>query len=65
MLVLYNEVGIEKSKFWEIPAVNLGDTIKMKIGYNNCIRNIIASIGREQLKVLENQYSKSDIFFEI
>jgi dTDP-4-amino-4,6-dideoxygalactose transaminase len=65
MLVSDNEEKIEKVRFW---ATQSRDKAKhyqhSEIGYNYRMSNIVAGIGRGQLKVLENRINKKKYIFE-
>jgi dTDP-4-amino-4,6-dideoxygalactose transaminase len=65
MLVSENREGIDKAKFWATqarePAVHYEHE---DIGYNYRMSNIVAGIGRGQLKVLENRVQQKRHIFD-
>src|SRR5699024_8361990 len=65
MLVSNNEVGIQKAKFWATQAREPEIHYEHKdIGYNYRMSNVLAGIGRGQLKVLEQRVEKKRSIFE-
>ena len=65
MLVSNNKEGIEKAKFWATQArENEIHYQHEDIGYNYRLSNVLAGIGRGQLKVLEERIAKKRHIFE-
>lgn len=65
MLVSNNEEGIQKAKFWATQAREPEVHYEHKdIGYNYRMSNIVAGIGRGQLKVLEDRVQQKRHIFE-
>lgn len=65
MLVSNNKEGIEKAKFWATQArENEIHYQHEDIGYNYRLSNVLAGIGRGQLKVLEERVAKKRHIFE-
>ncbi|MEY8292022.1 DegT/DnrJ/EryC1/StrS family aminotransferase [Carnobacteriaceae bacterium 52-44] len=65
MLVSRNKVGIEKAKFWATQAREPVAHYEHKdIGYNYRMSNVVAGIGRGQLKVLEDRVQQKRHIFE-
>lgn len=65
MLVSNDEEGIEKAKFWGTQAREPGRHYEHKeIGYNYRMSNIVAGIGRGQLKVLEDRVQQKRHIFD-
>ena len=64
MLVSNNEEGIQKAKFWATQARELERHYQHEeIGYNYRMSNIVAGIGRGQLKVLEDRVQQKRHIF--
>ena len=65
MLVSNNEEGIAKVRFWSTQA---RDKVRhyehTELGYNYRMSNIVAGIGRGQLRVLEDRIAKKKEIFE-
>lgn len=65
MLVSNNQEGIEKAQFWATQAREPERHYQHKeIGYNYRMSNIVAGIGRGQLKVLEDRVQQKRHIFE-
>ena len=65
MLVSDNEERIEKVRFWSTQAREKARHYQHKeIGYNYRMSNIVAGIGRGQLKVLDKRIEKKKYIFE-
>lgn len=63
MLVSDNEEGISKVRFWSTQARDKARHYQhSEIGYNYRMSNIVAGIGRGQLKVLDQRIAKKNIF---
>ena len=59
MLVSNDQNGIEKAKFWATQAREKAPWYQHEeIGYNYRMSNILAGIGRGQLKILEERVQK-------
>lgn len=64
MLVSHNEAGIKKAKFWATQArENFPWYQHEEIGYNYRMSNVVAGIGRGQLKVLQDRVEKKRSIF--
>lgn len=65
MLVSQNEAGIKKAKFWATQArENFPWYQHEEIGYNYRMSNIVAGIGRGQLKVLKDRVEKKRLIYQ-
>jgi dTDP-4-amino-4,6-dideoxygalactose transaminase len=65
MLVSDNEERIDKVRFWATQSRDKARHYQhSEIGYNYRMSNIVAGIGRGQLKVLENRINKKKYIFE-
>src|SRR5699024_7614552 len=65
MLVSNNEAGIDKAKFWATQAREPERHYQHEdIGYNYRMSNVVAGIGRGQLKVLEDRVNQKRHIFE-
>lgn len=65
MLVSNNEEKIEKARFWSTQARDKARHYQHSdIGYNYRMSNIVAGIGRGQLKVLDKRVEKKKYIFE-
>jgi dTDP-4-amino-4,6-dideoxygalactose transaminase len=65
MLVSDNEEGISKVRFWSTQARDKARHYQhSEIGYNYRMSNIVAGIGRGQLKVLDQRIAKKKYIFE-
>lgn len=65
MLVSNNEERIEKARFWATQSRDKARHYQhSEIGYNYRMSNIIAGIGRGQLKVLDKRVEKKKYIFE-
>ena len=65
MLVSNNEEGINKVRFWSTQAREKARHYEHKeLGYNYRMSNIVAGIGRGQLRVLEDRVAKKKEIFE-
>jgi dTDP-4-amino-4,6-dideoxygalactose transaminase len=65
MLVSDNEEKIDKVRFWSTQSRDKARHYQhSELGYNYRMSNIVAGIGRGQLKVLENRISKKKYIFE-
>lgn len=65
MLVSNDQKAIEKSRFWATQAREPARHYEHKeIGFNYRMSNIVAGIGRGQLKVLEERVAKKKYIFE-
>lgn len=65
MLVSNNEQGIAKVRFWSTQARDKARHYEhTELGYNYRMSNIVAGIGRGQLRVLENRIAKKKEIFE-
>jgi len=65
MLVSHNKSGVDKAKFWATQArENAVHYQHEDIGYNYRLSNVLAGIGRGQLKVLEERVAKKRHIFE-
>ncbi|QCR31977.1 DegT/DnrJ/EryC1/StrS aminotransferase family protein [Lysinibacillus sp. SGAir0095] len=65
MLVSNNEERIEKVKFWATQSKDPARHYQhSELGFNYRISNIVAGIGRGQLKVLEQRVQKKKYIFE-
>ena len=62
MLVSNNEEGIAKVRFWSTQARDKAR--HYELGYNYRMSNIVAGIGRGQLRVLEDRIAKKKEIFE-
>ncbi len=66
MLVADNEKGIEKVKFWATQARDKARHYQhSEIGYNYRMSNVLAGIGRGQLRVLEERIAQKTAIFEM
>lgn len=66
MLVSNNEEGIAKVRFWSTQARDKARHYEhTELGYNYRMSNIVAGIGRGQLRVLEDRIVKKKEIFEI
>ena len=64
MLVSQNEAGIKKAKFWATQSrENFPWYQHEEIGYNYRMSNVVAGIGRGQLKVLKDRVKKKRAIF--
>lgn len=65
MLVSDSENGIEKARFWATQARDKARHYQhSEIGYNYRMSNVLAGIGRGQLKVLEERIAQKTAIFE-
>lgn len=65
MLVSDEKAGIEKARFWATQARDKARHYQhSEIGYNYRMSNVLAGIGRGQLKVLETRISQKTAIFE-
>lgn len=65
MLVSNNEEGIDKVRFWSTQARDKARHYEhTELGYNYRMSNIVAGIGRGQLRVLEDRIAKKKEIFE-
>lgn len=65
MLVSNNEEGIAKVRFWSTQARDKARHYEhTELGYNYRMSNIVAGIGRGQLRVLEDRVAKKKEIFE-
>lgn len=65
MLVSNNEEGIAKVRFWSTQARDKARHYEhTELGYNYRMSNIVAGIGRGQLRVLEERIAKKKEIFE-
>ena len=65
MLVSNNEEGINKVRFWSTQARDKARHYEhTELGYNYRMSNIVAGIGRGQLRVLEDRVAKKKEIFE-
>ncbi len=65
MLVSNNEEGIAKVRFWSTQARDKARHYEhTQLGYNYRMSNIVAGIGRGQLRVLEDRIAKKKEIFE-
>lgn len=65
MLVSDNEDGIEKVRFWATQARDPARHYQhSELGFNYRMSNVIAGIGRGQLKVLDQRLAKKKYIFE-
>ena len=65
MLVSDNEEKIDKVRFWSTQSRDKARHYQhSELGYNYRMSNIVAGIGRGQLKVLENRINKKKYIFE-
>lgn len=65
MLVSNNEEGISKVRFWSTQARDKARHYEhTELGYNYRMSNIVAGIGRGQLRVLEDRIAKKKEIFE-
>ncbi|EDT27936.1 putative perosamine synthetase [Clostridium perfringens CPE str. F4969] len=65
MLVSNNEEGIAKVRFWSTQARDKARHYEhTELGYNYRMSNIVAGIGRGQLRVLEDRIDKKKEIFE-
>lgn len=65
MLVSNNEEGIAKVRFWSTQARDKARHYEhTELGYNYRMSNIVAGIGRGQLRVLEDRIAKKREIFE-
>ena len=65
MLVSNNEEGIAKVRFWSTQARDKARHYEhTELGYNYRMSNIVAGIGRGQLRVLEDRIAKKKEMFE-
>ena len=65
MLVSNNEDGIAKVRFWSTQARDKARHYEhTELGYNYRMSNIVAGIGRGQLRVLEDRIAKKKEIFE-
>ena len=65
MLVSNNEEGIAKVRFWNTQARDKARHYEhTELGYNYRMSNIVAGIGRGQLRVLEDRIAKKKEIFE-
>ncbi len=65
MLVSDNENGIQKARFWATQARDKARHYQhSEIGYNYRMSNVLAGIGRGQLKVLEERIVQKTAIFE-
>lgn len=65
MLVSNNKVGIDKARFWSTQS---RETFRhyehREVGYNYRLSNVLAGIGRGQLKVLSDRVNKKREIFK-
>ncbi len=65
MLVSHDKEIIEKAKFWSTQSKDPARHYQhSQIGYNYRMSNVLAGIGRGQMKVLEDRISKKNEIFE-
>src|SRR5690606_6772832 len=65
MLVSNNEERIEKTRFWATQSRDqAGHYQHSELGFNYRMSNVVAGIGRGQLKVLEQRVAKKNYIFE-
>ena len=65
MLVSDDETGIQKARFWATQARDKARHYQhSEIGYNYRMSNVLAGIGRGQLKVLEERIAQKTAIFE-
>ncbi|WHY00422.1 aminotransferase class I/II-fold pyridoxal phosphate-dependent enzyme [Neobacillus sp. DY30] len=65
MLVSDNEEKIEKTRFWATQSRDAARHYQhSELGFNYRMSNIVAGIGRGQLKVLDNRVKKKNYIFE-
>ena len=65
MLVSKNEERIEKVRFWSTQARDKARHYQhSELGYNYRMSNVVAGIGRGQLKVLDERVKKKRYIFE-
>lgn len=65
MLVSNNEEGIAKVRFWSTQARDKARHYEhTELGYNYRMSNVVAGIGRGQLRVLEDRIAKKKEIFE-
>lgn len=65
MLVSEDEKGIEKARFWATQSRDKARYYQhSEIGYNYRMSNVLAGIGRGQLKVLEQRIAQKTTIFE-
>lgn len=65
MLVSEDEKGIEKVRFWATQARDKARHYQhSEIGYNYRMSNVVAGIGRGQMKVLEKRIAQKTQIFE-
>ena len=66
MLVSNNEEGIAKVRFWSTQARDKARHYEhTELGYNYRMSNIVAGIGRGQLRVLEDRIAKKKKFLKL
>lgn len=66
MLVSNNGEGIKKARFWSTQSRDTARHYQhTELGYNYRMSNIIAGIGRGQLKVLEERIAKKKYIYEV
>lgn len=64
MLVSHNEEAIKKSRFWATQARDQARHYQhSEIGYNYRMSNVVAGIGRGQLKVLDQRVAKKQAIY--
>lgn len=65
MLVSDNEIGIQKARFWATQSRDKARHYQhSEIGYNYRMSNVLAGIGRGQLKILEERIAQKTKIFE-
>ena len=65
MLVSNNNVGIDKARFWSTQSRETFRHYKHReVGYNYRLSNVLAGIGRGQLKVLSGRVNKKREIFK-
>ena len=65
MLVSNNEERIQKARFWSTQARDQARHYQhSELGFNYRMSNVVAGIGRGQLKVLDQRVSKKRYIFE-
>lgn len=65
MLVSDDEAGLQKARFWATQARDKARHYQhSEIGYNYRMSNVLAGIGRGQLKVLEERIAQKTAIFE-
>lgn len=65
MLVSNNEEGIEKARFWATQSRDQARHYQhSELGFNYRMSNVVAGIGRGQLKVLEDRVKKKKYIYE-